>query len=114
MIPLDGLRNIAGQFRPETAQTGRATDTSTGDGTSSSWATIATVSARLSPSGGANEGLGADQSMQSVSAWRISLPVGTDVTARDRIVIGARTFEVNGVGERSYGVELHAHCQEIG
>lgn len=114
MIPTGFLQDLAGQFRPETATIQRGTDTVSGDGTSTSWATVATVSARLSPVGGAgSEGLGADQSIQAVADWRISLPVGTDVTARDRIVISGRTFEVSSVGARSYGAELHAYAKEI-
>jgi hypothetical protein len=113
VIPTGFLQDLTAQFRPESAAIQRATETVTGDGTSTSWSTIATVSARLSPRAGSSEGLGADQSMQAVSDWRVSLPVGTDVTVRDRIVIGARTFEITSVGERSYGVEIHAYCKEI-
>lgn len=113
MIPTGYLQDLAGQFRPESAQIQRAAETHSGDGTTTSWTTIATVSARISPNGASSEALGGDQSMQAVSPYRIALPVGTDVTPRDRIVISGRTFEVNAVEAKSFAAELYALCKEI-
>jgi head-tail adaptor len=39
----------------------------------------------------------AGERIQSRSAWMITLPAGTDVTAKDRISVGSRTFQVLGV-----------------
>lgn len=114
MIPLDFLRALSNEYLPDTCTISRYTETSTGDGTSQSWATVASAACRVSPlASGANEALGADQSMQAVSQWTIWLPAGTDVTVKDRVVVGARTFEVNRVGERSYEVSRELICREI-
>lgn len=113
MVPTQFLRGIAESFMPESAAIQRPTETSSGDGTSASWSTIATVSARLSPMGGASERLGADASLQAVAAWRIAVPVGTDVTVKDRIVINGRTFEVARSGDRSYAAEIVVIATEI-
>ena len=113
-MPLAGLRELTAQFRPDTATIQRATDTSTGDGTSQSWATVATVSCRVSRIGsGGNEQLGGDASIQAIGQRRIKLPALTDVTPRDRIVISGTTYEVVDVPAISYETERTAICREI-
>lgn len=112
-VPIDTLRGVAEQFLPESAQVQRPTDTATGDGTSQSWSTIATVAARLSPAGNTAQEQVIAQQIQAGSAWRITLPHGTDVTARDRIVIAGRTFHVAGVlGPKSYQAALIVIAEE--
>lgn len=115
MVPVDFLRSLSNQFLPDLCTIQRYTETVTGDGTSQSWSDLATgVACRVSPlASGANEGLGADQSIQAVSQWTVWLPAGTVVTVKDRIVVGARTYEVNRVGERSYETVRECICREI-
>lgn len=115
MIPLDFLRSLSAQFYPDTCTIQRATETSTGDGTSQSWATLASgVACRVSPlASGASEALGADASLQSVAQWTVWLPAGQDVTVRDRVVFGSRTFEIARVGARSYEVSRECICREV-
>jgi hypothetical protein len=116
MIPLDFLRALSsGPFAmPDTCTIQRYTETVTGDGTSQSWTDLATgVACRVSPlASGASEALGADASLQAVAQWTIRVPALTDVTVRDRIVYGSRTFEVARVGAKSYETDRELICRE--
>jgi head-tail adaptor len=115
VVPVSFLRALSNQFLPDVCTVQRSTETVTGDGTTQSWSTLASgVACRVSPlASGANEGLGADQSMQAVSQWTVWLPAGQDVTVKDRLVVGARTFEIARVGERSYEVSRECLCREV-
>lgn len=115
MIPTDFLRGLNESMMPDSAAIQRLTETASGDGTSESWATVATVACRLSPNGSAaTEALGAGLSVRSAANWRVALPAGTDVRSSDRLVINARTFEVAGVlGGRSYATQTTAICTEL-
>lgn len=114
MVPVDFLRSLSNQFLPDSCSISRLTETPSGDGTSSSWSTVATVACRVSPIGsGQNENLGADQSMQAVAQWAVWVPALTDVTVRDRLVVGSRTFEVTRVGARSYEAIRECLCLEV-
>lgn len=115
-VPLDFLRGVGAEFRPDAWAVSRATDTSSGDGTSSSWATVASGSTgcRISTrSASAGEAVGGDQGIRAVGNRIVWLPALTDVTPRDRIVCGARTFEVLDVQARSFEVERACICVEI-
>ena len=113
-IPLEFLRDLTASFRPDTAVIQRATDTSTGDGTSQVWATVATVSCRVSRIGiGASESLGGGASIQSSGGRRIKLPALTDVTPRDRIVVSGVTYEVVDVPAISYEAERTVIAREV-
>lgn len=114
-LPLAGLRDLVEGTLPETCTIQRYTETVTGDGTQQSWADLATaVPCRVSPTGRlSGETLGPADSIQAVGRWSISLLTGQDVTVRDRIVVGARTFEVADVVARSYEVVRVALCREI-
>ena len=114
MVPLDFLRSLSSQLLPDQATIRRPTETPSGDGTTASWADASTVACRVSPlASSATEGVGADQSMQAASMWTIWLPALTDVTVRDRIAVGSRTFEVARVGERSYEAVRECICREV-
>lgn len=115
MIPLDFLRSLNAQFRPDTCAISRPTDTASGDGTARSWSNVATgVTCRVSVvSNSAQESLGAGAGMRALAQFTVWLPAGQDVTARDRIVVGSRTFEVARVGARSYEVERECICWEV-
>lgn len=110
------LRTLANRWLIDTCTILRATDgTPTGDGNPVTWPTLATnVPCSLQPYDAApTESVGAAGGIMSVSNWRIRLPAGQDVTARDRIVIGSRTFEVQGVLVRTFEVRRTALCVEI-
>lgn len=95
----------------------RETRTDTDEG---GWTTVETVVATAVPcsyaplgAGGGDERIIAER-MAAVADTVINLPVGTDVTPRDRVVIGARTFEVKDVmDDRSQPTHLRVYAQEI-
>ena len=98
---------------PDTATVSRDTEVSDGAG---GWtvttATSGPVACRVAPAGG-REAVIAGK-LDSVAAWTITLPALTDVTAKDRIVVGARTFEVAAVlGPRSWEIARRVLCLEI-
>src|SRR5689334_12884479 len=79
----------------ETAQIQRRTLTSdSAGGNSETWATIATVGCRHEPFGRRQDEPIIAERLTSVVRWMISMPNGTDAQAKDRILIGSRTFEV--------------------
>lgn len=49
----------------------------------------------------------------STVLWAVVVPALTDVRARDRIVVGARTFDVIGVLAESYEVERRCISVEV-
>lgn len=114
-VPLDYLRTLATQFRPDTCTIQRATETVTSGGVTQTWATLASgVSCRVSRIGqGATEGLGANGATLAVGQRRIKLPAGQDVTVKDRIVTGGVTYEVVDVQSISNEVETTAICREV-
>lgn len=115
MIPLDFLRSLSNEYLPDTCTIQRYTETVTGDGTTQSWADLAAgVACRVSPlASGTAESLGADASLRAVAQWTVWLPAGQDVTVRDRVIFGSRTFEVARVGARSYEVIRELICREL-
>jgi len=115
MVPVEFLRSLSNQFLPDTCTIQRYTESSTGDGTTQAWSDLATgVSCRVSPlAAGASESLGADASLQAVAQWTVWLPAGQDVTVKDRVIYGSRTFEVARVGARSYEVSRELICREV-
>lgn len=114
-VPVDFLRSLQGQYLPDTCVIQRYTSASTGEGTTQTWADHLTgVACRVTPlASGATESLGADQSLRAVAQWVIWVPAETDVTVRDRVVYGSRTFEVARVGARSYETVRELVCREI-
>jgi len=115
-LPLAYLRGIQNAYLPDTCTIQRVTEgTPSGDGTSETWGTLASgVACRVSPlASGANESLGGGEAMQAVNQWTIWLPALTDVTVKDRIVYGTRTFEIARVGARSYETVREVIAREI-
>jgi len=89
---------------PETAQVQRATRVPDGaGGFTETWATVATVPCRLAPSGNEPTERVVAERVTDRKLWTLTLPAQTALTAKDRVVVGARTFEVVGVlSPRSY------------
>lgn len=101
---------------PDSATVSRPTDANTSDGVTRSYATSSTVACRVQPLGrssGKTEIVGARGALQTADSWLVSLPAGTDVTVRDRLVVGTRTFEVAEVLTRTYEVARIALCREV-
>lgn len=87
-------------------------------GYSETWAAVGTVTGRVYPqiSRSSDETIGGAQVISDTS-WFATLPVGTDVDARDRILYDGRTFEVLRVNnsemwQTAVRCELQAHNEE--
>lgn len=91
------------------------TDTDEGGWTNTETTVASAVPCRFAPigSGGGAERIIAER-LAAVADTVINVPVGTNVTPRDRVAIGARTFEVKDVmDDRSQPTHLRVYAQEI-
>jgi head-tail adaptor len=114
-LPLDWLRSLQNGFLPDVCAVSRYVETNTADGVVQDWQTVASglpcrISSRTSA---ASEGAGGAAQTRAVSDWLIWLPALTDVTVRDRLVVGARTFEVARVVGESYETARACSCSEV-
>lgn len=106
------MRHIQEMAFPEsTIVIQRATFTSDGmGGFTEAWSNVGTVTGRIYPvnSRAFAEAEGGAQ-LVSQTRWFLSAPVGTDITAKDRIVFSGRTWEVTEVNnDQSYQTALRA------
>jgi len=99
---------------PDTCTISRATVASDGmGGETSTWSTVATVACRLGASGTRpNEGETSEQ-LRSMADFVFTLPTGTNVLSGDRIVMGARTFEVIKPADHSWLTALRVQVVEV-
>lgn len=111
---LTSMRAVHDGTLPDTCTVERATGTQTdiGEGVPS-WATLASsVACRLAPNTEREQDLG----MRSVAVgeWVLTVTHDQDLVAGDRVVVGARTFNVLGVTEgRSWGLCRRAALIEV-
>lgn len=93
--------------RPTSASDGRGGHTDT-------YTTVATVMCRRTGPNisAANEAPAADR-MQSSIEWVVSLPAGTSVQPKDRLVISGRTYEVNADLDRTTEIARYVVATEI-
>jgi hypothetical protein len=112
---LDSLRALAESSLDMTCDVVRYVETNTPDGVSQDWQPVASgVPCLLSlPSSSGSETVGADMSVRALAEWEIWLPALTDVTVRDRLVVGARSFDVNAVAAISYEPLRRCNCSEV-
>lgn len=92
---LTAMRSVQSETSPGTAVISRNTPTSDGmGGWTDAWVAIGTVDGRVAPAQeSGSERLVADKITEE-DAWVITLPYATDVTAKDRVTIDSRLFEV--------------------
>lgn len=94
------MRGLQGQALPGSAiiQRGSATPDGMG-GQTVTWAAVGTATARLyvQNSRAVAEDTRNGAQVISVTRWYVTMPVGTDVTAADRLVVSGRLFEVTEV-----------------
>lgn len=110
------LRTLANRWLIDTCTIQRGATTITSAGPKVAWSNLATgVPCSLQPLGSdGNERDGARGGITSETSWRIRLPAGQDVTTKDRIVVGSRTFEVQGPPQgRTFEVRRTVLCVEI-
>lgn len=91
------LRSTQNSILPDTAIIQRYTLTSDGmGGYDQNWSNVGTVRCRLYPQTlrSMNENPNGGMQMISETRWFVTMPVGTSITAKDRVLIDGRTFEV--------------------
>lgn len=109
------MRSTQEEAMPGTCVISRKTLASDGmGGFTETWAAAGTVTGRVWPAteSGA-ERLIADR-ITEADAWVITLPHGTDVVAKDRIVEGSRTFDVIAPLPHDWITAKRVVCVEIG
>lgn len=97
---LSAMRVIENSAMSSTAVIHRNTPTADGmGGYSEAWAAVGTVSCDLWPINqrGDREGVTVGAQPISKANWFITVPFDTTITAKDRVVIDSRTFEVTFV-----------------
>lgn len=99
---------------PETVTISRLTLADNGaGGYTESWNTAATVAGRIGPyNRQAGESVVAER-LAGREGYTVTLPALTDVREADRLVIGARTFEVIWPIRRSYETARVVICAEV-
>lgn len=113
------MRDVQERAMPGSVVIERHTLASDGrGGYSETWAAVGTVTGRIYPMvrRGMSETVGGGQVISETS-WFATLPVGTDVDARDRLVVGSRSWEVMRVNndemwQTAVRCELQAHNEE--
>ncbi len=97
---------------PDTATISRVARASDGaGGWTETWSTVASgVACRLMSTQGLAEGPAAG-TQQAAADWALTLPLGTDLRAADRVVVASRTFEVYNL--LSAGVEWRMAIRAI-
>lgn len=114
---ITAIRNTETLALPDTCTVSRKTLASDGrGGHSATWASVATnVACRLGRSGSKSgvETIDAD-ALQQQTPWVVTFKHDQDVRNTDRIVIGARTFEVISVEPHgAWTMALRVQCVEV-
>lgn len=92
---LAAMRATQAEAMPDTCIVSRPTLTADGSGgQTEGWATAATVACRVAPMGARGAERAIAERMGAVMAYVVTVSTTTDVRSQDRIVVGARTFEV--------------------
>jgi len=81
-------------------------------GQTETWAAIGTVTARLDPMAQRSDReMVSGGQIISKSRWFVTVPIGTDVLATDRVAMGGRTLEVTFVNnDQTYDTALRIEC----
>jgi len=90
----------------DTATIQRKTAASAGaGGVRDTWSTLATCACGIVSQTQWTEGVQGGE-IRAITVWKAQFPVGQDVKARDRVVIGANTWEVVGTDAGLSGAPL--------
>ena len=113
---LSSMQTTVSESLPDTMQIiHRTLSADSLGGSTASWSTPISVSARLglATSSSSPERAVAGAEM-SIGSWRITLPAFTDVSQTDRILFGSRTFEILDVSTvHSFELSTVAQCEEV-
>lgn len=112
---LSAMQSTIDAALPDSFEIHRNTRTSDGSGgMTSSWASVATVSGRLSPPfGPAGDEKAEAGKTRATRRYVLTLPDSTDLRTTDRVVFGSRTFEVVGVTRRSWELSRRVDLVEV-
>lgn len=77
------------------------------------WSIVASVGCRFSPVRTTMQEHVVGERVAMLAPWTVTLPVETDVRSGDRLVIGARTFDVLVVQESNFSTALCVTCVEV-
>lgn len=109
-----GMRATLLASLPDTGTIQRNTPEDDGQGGhEDAWTTLATTRLRVAPVGRTPQERAIADRVTSESLWTVTLPSGQDVTARDRIAVGGRTFEVVAVLAGSWVLARRVVAVEI-
>lgn len=110
---LSAMQSTVAATLTETATVKRKTLAPDGmGGTTETWATVATVACSRSTGVSQAEQAVADR-LSVVRPWVVRVPAAADVTNKDRLVIGGRTFEVVSLSGGTIDVSRRLLCQEV-
>lgn len=108
---LTAMRADLAASLPGTVTISRATLSADGmGGQSEAWATVGTAVARVSPTGSGSDAIIAG-ALTNTAPWVVTVPQGTDVTARDRLAYEGQSLEVVRTdAERAYDTGIRCQC----
>lgn len=110
---LAGMRAECALVLDQTATIQRNTPANDGQGgQTESWASVGTVACHVLPRSG--QTLLEGERPVSATLWTILLPVGTAITAKDRLVVDGATYEISAsdVGA-SYPLQLAVDARKV-
>lgn len=120
MIPtgdLTAMQTTLTASLPDTCQVRRNTPVTDGaGGETDAWANQPAVTCRVSPLARSDRlaEIPVADRIAAVSSWIITLPAGTDVTEKDQLLSGGRTFQVASVlGPRSWEIGRRVLVQQV-
>lgn len=108
------MRSEQSGSMPDTVVIHRYTSASDGmGGNAETWAAVGTVTGRVGVSGGGDENITAER-LTATDRWVITVPTGSTVYERDRLVVAGRTFEVSFVARReAWETALRCYGAEV-
>ena len=113
---LAAMRTTSVGALPDTCTISRATPTADAlGGQTVVWANVAVgIACRFAPDGITDGERDVAGAVRSTAGWRFTLAHNIDARLTDRIVVGARTFEVVAIdAARSWQLALVARCVEV-
>ena len=83
-------------------------------GFAESWAAVGTVIGRIYPQNNQRNEFIAGERVEAETRWNATFPVGTDVTAQDRLLYQSRTWEVVGVNnDEMWQTAVRCECTAL-
>lgn len=113
-VELGMLRTESVRVMPSTATVLRLTATpDTQGGTTNTYAAIGTYPCSLTHYPIRPVERESQPRIQLVALWNFKFPIAADIQSTDRLLLGARTFEVVDAGLGSQDLSRHVICLEI-